>query len=195
MFFIKNNQKGSSLLEVLAILTIVSMLTISVMKIITNVYALLKQNMIVSEIKDVQKAISGVYNFSGNYELLFKDVDYRKILCETDKSIPNQMCIRDGDDNYSIKHRSSGLVTISPIDNYKSYSIKVEGLNKKNCIGLAEVNWVDRKRVDIYRLDINGSDVAYFPKRGNKEFPLAVTTIFEKCSENGDKNTVTLYFY
>jgi hypothetical protein len=150
--------------------------------------------MIISEIKDVQKAISGVYNFSGDYSFLFTDGDYKKVLCEKDKSIPNQMCMKSGE-SYNIKHRLSGNVIITPSGDYKSYSIKVDGLSKKNCIGLVEVNWVDRKKVDIYQLDINDEPMAYFPKQNEKTFPITKDRSIEKCSKNGRDNTITLYFY
>ena len=193
MSVIKNNQKGSSLLEALAVLTIISMLATSVIKVISNAYGVLKQSMVISEIRDLQKSISGVYNYSGTYKSLFED-DYYKILCETDKSIPNQMCIKDGA-TYKLVNRLSGNVILTPSADFTSYSIKVDGLSRKNCLEVVETSWVDRKKVDIYQLNINDVAVAYYPQRGGKSFPILSTTAISSCSKSGKNNTVELFFY
>ena len=194
MFFVKNNQKGSSLLEALAVLTIISLLGTSVIKLISSIYGLLKQNMVVSEVRDIQKSISGVYNFSGDYKTLFNDDDYYKILCETDKSIPNQICINNGS-SYDLVHRLSGKIIIAPNSDYSGYSIEVDQLTKKNCLELVEMNWIDRKKVDIYQLDVNDVTIAYFPKKNDKSFPITMDKALSSCSKSGKNNVIKWYFY
>ena len=111
MLLNKNNQNGNSLLEAMAVITVISMLSASAYKIISNAHGMFNMSMATSEIKDLQKAISGVYDFSGNYDELFAD-DVYKVLCEKDKSAPNQMCIKKGT-SYVLRHRLSGDVEIS----------------------------------------------------------------------------------
>ena len=193
MLMTKNSQKGSTMMEVLALLTIISIFSVFLIKIISNVYGIFKQSMAIYEIKDVQKGISGVYNFAGDYKILFDGVDYKEILCK-DKSIPSQMCIKSGS-SYEIKHRLSGDVIISPSTDFKSYTIKVDGLSKKNCIEFVNINWLDKKKVDIYQLDINDDPVAYFPIKNGKGFPVEFSTSFNKCTKEDKSNTVIWYFY
>lgn len=189
----KNNQCGSSLLEALAVISVIAVLSISALSVITNIYNMFKQSMATSEIRDIQRSISGIYNFSGDYKMLFQDDPY-KILCEEDRSIPNQMCLKSGS-SYKIKNRLSGNVTISPSADMKGYLVKYEGLSRKNCLELAEIDWLDRKRVDLYQLDINDTPVAFFPKKGEKGFPIATSVIFSSCSKSGKNNSITWHFY
>lgn len=194
MSFIKNNQKGSSLIETLGVLTIIMVLSVSAMKVISNAYEVLKQSLVIFEIKDVQKAISGVYNYSGNYNQLFKDNNQYKILCETDKTIPNQLCIKS-DSDYKLKHKLGGNIILTPWDDFNNYSIKVDGLNKKNCMEITEIDWVNKKKVDIYKLEINGSEVAHYPQEGEKSFPIPTMKAISSCSKNGKENFIELFFY
>lgn len=193
MLGIKNNQKGSSLIEALAVISVISVLSISALKIISSVYGLFKINMATNEIKELQKNISGVYNYSGNYKQFFEN-DVYKTLCETDKVAPSQMCVKN-DSSYILRHRLSGGVTIDKSDDSEGYLITFEGLNKKNCATLAQIEWLDRKKISIYQLNINETPVAYFPKRNNKVFPIDVKSAFSYCNKGGEKNTITWFFY
>ena len=193
MSIYKNNEKGSSLLEVLAVLSVVSVLGISTLKLISNGYNTFKQSMAESEIKDLQKSITGVYNYSGNYNELF-DNDVYKTLCETDKSAPSQMCMKNGS-SYKLRHKLSGDVFIEKAEDLNSYTIKFDNLSKKNCVSFAQLNWLDRKKISIYRLDINDTDVAYFPKKEDKGFPIEISEIFKNCNKEDNKNSITWYFY
>lgn len=187
----ESNQKGSSLIEVLGVISIVGILAISALKIITNIYELLKVSLATSEIKDLQKNISGVYNYSGDYEQLFLGDAY-KTLCETDKVAPNQMCVKK-DSSYVLKHRLSGSVVLDKSDDSKGYTITFGNLSKKNCVKLSQIEWLDRKKISIYQIDINETEVAHFPKKANKEFPITATTSSVAC--NKKENSITWYFY
>ena len=191
MFVNKNNQKGRSLVEVLAVLTIIAMLGASVIKVIGSIYAMLKENMATTEIKEIQKTISGVYNFSGNYDVLFQDDAY-KVLCETDKSLPSQMCLKSGT-SYRLRHRLSGNITINKNTDGSGYVVSFGELNKKNCVAFTQIDWLSRKKTHIYQLDINGAEVAYFPKKNDKGFPISTSTAFSSCNSNS--NTISWYFY
>lgn len=190
MTVVKNNQKGTSLMEALAVVSVIGVLTISIFNIIASTYDTFKQSMTSSDVKDLQKAISGVYNFSGDYGNLLKE-GYEKVLCETDKSIPSHMCIKSGG-GYNLRHRLGGKVEIGPGYNTKSYYIKFDGLSKKNCINLTQIDWLDRKKIDIYQMDINSDKVACFPKTNTcGGFPVS-SSAFSKCK---NKNSIKWYFY
>lgn len=193
MLLNKNNQKGNSLLEATAVITVISMLSASAYKIISNAHGMFNMSMATSEIKDLQKAISGVYDFSGNYDDLFAD-DVYKVLCEKDKSAPNQMCIKKGT-SYVLRHRLSGDVEISKSADSKSYLIKFKELSKKNCANFTQIDWLDRKKISIYQMDVNDTPIAYFPKRNDKGFPITAKTSFVSCNKKDGENSITWYFY
>lgn len=193
MFFNKNDQKGSSMMEALAFISIVSMLSASAFKVISNANGTFKMTMATSEIKELQKAISGVYDYSGDYNELFNNDTY-KVLCETDKSVPNQMCIKKGS-GYGLRHRLGGAVEITKGSDAKSYLIKFKGLTKKNCIKMTQIDWLERKKISIYQLDANDTAIAYFPKRGEKGFPISAAASFAGCNKKDGENAITWYFY
>ena len=194
MLFNKIDQKGSSLMEALAFISIISMLSVSAFKVISKANETFKMSMATSEIKELQKSISGVYDYLGDYNELFKDDNTYKILCETDKSVPNQMCIKKGS-GYALRHRLGGDVEIAKSSDAKSYLIKFKGLTKKNCVSMTQINWLERKKISIYQLDINDTAIAYFPKRGEKGFPISTAASFAGCNKKDRDNVITWYFY
>ncbi len=189
----KNNQRGSSLMEVLAVISIISLLSASAFKIISNVHNLLKVSLATNEIKELQKNISGVYNYSGNYDYLFQD-DVYKTLCETDKTAPSQMCVKTSS-SYVLRHRLSGNVTIEKSSDSNSYTITFGNLSRKNCASLSQIGWLDRKKISIYQLNINDTPAAYFPKKNDKEFPMQSKDAFSYCNKKDGENAVTWFFY
>ena len=76
--------------------------------------------------------------------------------------------------------------------NINNYSIKVDGLNKKNCMEITEIDWVNKKKVDIYKLEINGSEVAHYPQEGEKSFPIPTMKVISSCSKNGKENYIEI---
>ena len=191
MFFEKNNQKGASLVEVLGVLTIISLIGTATLKLVTNSYGLFKQSMVTSEITELQKIISGNYCFSGEYEIDDTPANFYKKICEKDKTAPNQMCLKSGG-SYVLKHRLGGNVKIEKKEN-SGYSIEFENINRRACVSLSQIDWLQRRKTNIYQLDINNVAVAYYPKKGNKSFPLTVNNSITGC--NKDINTIKWYFY
>ena len=189
----KSNQKGSSLIEVLGVISIVGILVISALNIITNIYGLLKVSLATGEVKDLQKSISGVYNYSGNYDQLFQG-DVYKTLCETDKVAPNQMCVKK-DSSYILRHRLSGSVVLNKSSDSMSYTITFGNLSKKNCIKLSQIEWLDRKKISIYQMNINETPAAYFPKKNDKVFPIPTKDTFSYCNKDDGENEITWFFY
>ena len=195
MFLYKNNQKGSSLIEILGVITIIALIGIAALKLVSNTYGLFKQSMATYEIKDLQNIITSNYAFSGVYDFDYNNDnvnDINKMLCEIDKIAPNHMCLKSGDE-YILRHRLNGYITIERTSDIRSYSIEFDNINKRGCISLSQIDWLDRKKVNIYQIDINNTPVAYFPKRSNKGFPVTSDVSINNC--NKDTNTIKWYFY
>lgn len=218
MLLNKNNQKGATMMEALAVLTIISMLGMSIIKMIGSVFDMYNQSMITSEIKDLQKAITGKYQFNGTYKALFdgKSADQvAQTLC-SEKLAPFKMCV-----NNKLFHSGKGAVTVEPvkiynmsggvIDNYGRYSILFDGLKNKTCMSIASINWAVKGSLILYKLEINKNkdfqgdsekEALYkktFDLPNNKTaetfvFPVKPEDVMGACS-NKDDNSVKWTFF
>lgn len=202
------------MLETLGVLTIVMMLGISTFKLINSIMDMFKQNMVVSEVKDMQKVISDRYKFEGNYKGLFEDGGTRRtpeqvsaFLCES-KMAPNQMCVKG-----RLHHRMSGDVWVMPIENYdedgnpiedySKYALVFWGLTDKTCVNAAQINWYSKQKSDIYKMVINGGvagkemvvDLPYNDEDGlSGRFPVSGIDAMRACSADND-NTIEWVFF
>ena len=102
----KTNQCGSTMIEAMAAIAIVGVLTVAGLKLAASLFDLFKQNMVVNEIRELQKNISARYSADGDYTAL-GEADLDQLI--KDKIIPNQM-VADG----KIFHSLSGEVSVGP---------------------------------------------------------------------------------
>ena len=168
MLLDRNNQKGATMMETLGVLAIFVMMGAAAFGLISNIWGLLKQNMVVNEARDIQKAISDSYKAEGTYKKLFKEEGNEwdavtnpsaaaRPLC-AEKIAPYQMC-----SGGELHHRLSGKVFVSPDDEdvgaedpkYNKYKLTFMGLSKKACVALTRINWFTQKQSAIYRMSIN----------------------------------------
>ena len=154
------NQIGSSMVEMLGVLTILGMVGMAAIKFIGGVHNVFIQNMVVSEARDLQKSISDRYRFEGNYaQELFNGRScgedggsdtVASFICNN-KMAPFQMC-----SGGKLHHKGGGEVKICQhTDNDKYYMI-FYNLSDTACAALAQVNWYTRQKSDIYQMVING---------------------------------------
>ena len=108
-------QKGNTMLEALAAIAIVSVLSVSVINLIGNMFSAFKQNMIENEIREVQKNIVDRYRIEGNYTAL-ENITAEKIIEE--RLVPSQMAVGS-----KIVHRLNGNVEINISDLGEKYFI------------------------------------------------------------------------
>lgn len=212
MLFIKNNQKGATMLETLGVLTIISMLGIGTIKLVGNVMAMFKQSLVVNEVRDIQQAISGRYSFEGNYSELFKDtteygnsvedqIIIANLLC-SEKMIPNQLC-----GGGMLRHRMGGDIWILNTDDenkFMRYALQFEGLTDKACLNLAQINWHNKKKSNIYSISIFNYNtlklkVVLPDSREDytdviKPFPISLDYITNAC-KGDDNNVIQWEFY
>ena len=185
---------------------------------IGNVFDMYNQAMISSEIRDLQKNISGRYQFDGSYKNLFAGKNAEQIsqkICE-DRLAPFKMCV-----NGKIVHSGKGSVIIEPvkiydmngnvIDNYGRYSILFDGLKNKTCMNLASMNWSTKGALTLYKMELNFNkdfqgdsekEKKYkvnFDLPNNKTadslvFPVYPNNVSGACS-NGDNNSIKWTFF
>lgn len=203
------NQKGSSMIEMLGVLTIVGMIGMGSIKIISSVYNLFIQNMIVTEARDLQKALSERYRFEGNYTIeLFNnrscegDQDtVAQFIC-SQKLAPFQMC-----SGGRLHHKGGGDVKVCAHADNNKYYITFYNLTNNSCAALAQVNWYTRQKSDIYQMviysgtasedDVNTFVVDSSYSKNNETthtFPVTTIQALGACN-NQDNNVVQLTFF
>ena len=198
MVLTKNNQKGSTMMETLGVLGIFIMMGAAVLGLISNIWGLFKQNMVVNEARDIQKAISESYKAEGNYKKLLENYeadsdDPIRQLC-SEKIVPFQMCSGD-----KLKHRLGGQVFVSPVEEgepYSKYMLTFTGLSKKACISLAQINWFTQKQSAIYGMIINDKDPILRNGSDQTLYNFSIGNAMNACdnSTNGT-NSIGWIFY
>lgn len=203
MVFMKKNQSGATMVEAIGFLTVVIMLGLSSIKLVGNLYGLFKQSLVVNEIKDLQKVISGRYKFEGNYKELLENKtpeETAAFLCDK-KMAPFQMCI-----NGLLYNRAGGEVWVVPFEeidedgnsykNYTKYKMIFSGLNDRACVEAAQINWYTQQKSDVYKMIINSEsennlvvDLPYNQQDETKAFPVLPSDVMQACNE-GDDNQI-----
>lgn len=198
------NQVGSSMIEMLGVLSVAGMLGYGVLKIIGTVHEFFIKNMVVSEARDLQKKISERYSFEGVYDTtLFSgrtcegDDTVAEYICQQ-KLAPDQMC-----SNGKLHHRGGGDVKIcqSEDDNDKDkYVMIFYELSKTTCVSLVQTDWYTRKKSYIYSMVVNGANGTTIYSNyiaGDHEdnvFPVSAAKAMAICN-NEDDNTVQMTFF
>lgn len=162
MFMRKSSdQNGATMMETLAVLSVITILGIGILGIISNVMSKFKQSMTVGQIQELQKNITERYAVEGKYDQLGTNAT---LIAE--KVIPASMI--SGDQLY---HRLGGKVIISKDDVFNSddyYNVTFFGLNKMACIDILQVNWVKRQNSDMVAISVNAETLFLLPY-GNYE--------------------------
>lgn len=202
----KFNQFGSSMIEMLGVLTIITMLGISVIKLVGNIFDMFKQNLVISEIKEVQKLISDRYKFEGNYRTLFQGRTPEQVvayLCNQ-KMVPYQMCV-----NGEMHHRMGGSVWVLPVEmvegegiDYEKYALVFEDLSDKTCVEAAQINWYMQHKSEIFQMIVNSNmadkrlavEMPHKAQADSRVFPVNVSDVMDACSTDGE-NTIEWVFY
>ena len=188
---LKNNQKGSTMLEAMGALSVVTVFTIAAISLVSSMFDMFKQNMVVNEIKEIQKLITSRFQLEGSYENLFKmDIDDLR----EEKLLPSQMFIND-----KIYHRLGGEVEISESDMGKNYySVTFNDLNNRACLNLSQIEWIVNQGSDLVELKIN-KNVFKMPISKNKvepgsdnALPMNLTKASKSCDD--EDNTITWTF-
>lgn len=201
------NQLGSSMIEMLGVLSVVGMVSYGLIKFIGAAHDLFIQNMVVSEARDLQKKISERYSFEGVYNsTLFSgrsclDNDtVAAYICEQ-KLAPFQMC-----SNGKLHHRGGGAVKICEFIDEEGnqisdkYNMTFYGLSKRSCVTLVQNDWYTRKKSYIYSMVVNGASGTtifsnYIPgDHDDNVFPVSATKAMAICNSE-DNNSVQMTFF
>jgi len=182
------NQKGGTMVEAIAVISIMTVLGISAIKLIGGLFDGFKQNIVTSEIGELQKNVSARYSVDGHYGNLGTVATLVK-----EKVVPNQMLA-----NGKIYHRLGGEVLIEKSAlSTLYYQITFKDLSPKACMNLSQINWMTHQGSDLIQLQIN-STIFVLPidgvKRGDsKALPLDVARAAQSCKVKGS-NTIIWTF-
>lgn len=147
----KIEQKGNTMLETLAAISIVSILGISAIGLIGKMFDMFKQNIIEDEIKEVHKLITQRYRLEAVYseldDLTVEDFAKQKL-------VPSQMIAGD-----KLIHKLNDEVKIKSSElGDKFFDVTFEGLPNRTCVNLALINWNANQTSDLYQIQIKGKE-------------------------------------
>lgn len=146
-------QLGRTMIEMLAVLSILGVLITSITTVVYSMYDKYKSSTIISQIRDLRKAINSRYSALGVYTGLTS-----KILID-ERLAPPQMV-----QGQKLLHPYQGEVTLA-VGNVggrnRSYKISFPALPYKNCVELATLNWELEATATLSNITINKSSFGW----------------------------------
>ncbi|MBS4772733.1 MAG: hypothetical protein KHX55_00460 [Proteobacteria bacterium] len=189
----KSEQKGGTMMEALMVLSIITVLSISGIKLMNGLFTMFKQNMVSNELIEIQKNIAARYRVFGYYNDIPTDIeDWKK-----EKLLPSQMIAND-----EIHHRLGGKVTILP--KFKNaddelavyYTVQFDGIPQKTCFVIGQINWTMSQSSDLIELKINDHDPFVLPTRdsgvekgADNALPVKLNVLMDAC-KSGDNTMI-----
>lgn len=141
------SQAGRTMIEMLAVLTIIGVVFSSIMMVVGSMYDKYKSSTILLQIRDLRKAVNNRYSALGVYTGL-----NAKLLID-EKLAPPQMI-----QGQKLRHSYQGEVTLG-VGNTggknRSYKITFASLPYKNCVELATINWEVDSMATLAGITIN----------------------------------------
>lgn len=184
----KSEQKGGTMMEALMVLSIITVLSISGIKLMNSLFTMFKQNMVSNELIEIQKNIAARFRVFGFYDdIPTKIEDWKK-----EKLLPSQMIVGD-----SIHHRLGGEVLIAPKkkntgdEHSVYYTIQFKGIPRKTCFVIGQINWTMSQSSDLIELKINDQEPFVLPTRdsgvekgADNALPVKQNVLMDACKEN-----------
>ncbi len=190
----KEQQAGRSMVEMVLVIGIIGVLTMTIMKTIGNVYERWQLSCIASELRDIQKNITRRYAVSGYYDSI-KDMDAQDLLEE--KMVPESVVKGSG-----MMHTAGGQIVIEPVKasggNYSAcstscdkYGVTFKSLSPRSCLDMVSLNWQVKGGTDLVAV-CKGSSCAEWGGTGDLALPATAGLVNKFCSS--DKNDIRWIF-
>ena len=166
---IKSNQKGTTMMEAIAAISVVTVMAVGVIKLIGGMFESFKQNMIENEIQEVQKRLVYRYRLKCNYA-----------------NIPTTV------------ENINGEVTIATSTLGSDYfDVTFKGLPLRSCVNLSQINWNNGQNSDLLRLKINTKTfvlpVGNVSAGDDNALPMTMQKAVDSC-KSGDDNVIIWTF-
>ncbi len=150
---INESQSGRTMIEMLAVLTLIGVVFSSIMMVVGSMYDKYKSSVILLQIRDLRKAINNRYSALGVYTGI-----NAKLLID-EKLAPAQMV-----NGQKLIHAYQGEVTFG-VGNTggknHSYKITFPSLPYKNCVELATINWEVDNTATLASITINKTQFSW----------------------------------
>lgn len=178
----KNSQSGRTMIETIAVLGIIGLVTSGLITMTTSVYNKYRIASITSQIKDLQKNIRTRYSALGNYSNLGDAATLPKLI--SDKVIPSNMLL-----NGTVVHAFGGSVVFnentallkdSVSGGVTRYSINFKDVRKEACVELLSLSWAINESSDLY--SITTRNKTYSWDSTTLPLPMDVATVYNICA-------------
>ena len=182
---LKNCQKGSSMIEVIGVMGIISMITVGIFATISKIYDRYHQTAVITQIRDLQKNIQMRYATASDYRDLTKSNAVKTLIEE--RVIPYDMVSGD-----AIYNAYNGAVALSGTQ--YDYTISFSNLKKAGCIDLLTMDWTVNNTSDLIKLQVDGKTYTWTGDVSTLELPISLTDAAARCKDNQSQNTIKWTF-
>lgn len=179
----RNNEYGRSMIEILGVLAIIGMVTMSLGKLISSMHDRYKISRITQQITDLKKSLSNRYAAYGDYSVI-KVADI----------ISGRIVSGDMIEGGKVMHAYGSAVEFA--GDKDTYQVTFKELPQRVCLELALMNWQFHGDSDLFRIKINDTTFNWpiMAGEGSKEMPVSISDATAACNKDDDKNIITWTF-
>ena len=177
----RNHQNGRSMVEMVLVIGIIGVLAVSAIMAASSIYDRWQLSKVNSELRDLQKRISGRYAVVGVYD---------ELTDELKNVVPELM--HKGD---KFVHSFGGEVLIVPMcgEECDKYGITFKNLPKQACRDLLLINWQVKSGTDLFKIKHSSGDLSWNYDEGEEPgLPVGFDDVNVIC--RGEKNDITWIF-
>lgn len=172
------NESGYTLIESIGFIAVLTMLTVAIISLVSNMLDKYRVSRVTQQIVDIQKAID--YRFSSKED--YSDLTVKLLIDE--KIIPGDMT-----EGNKFFHAYKGDVKIKDARGSSVYEIEFAGLPLQPCIELAMIDWTSGHNSHLLYMSVNGTNFVWFGKE-NKLLPMQLGNALTACKANRSNEIV-----
>ena len=182
---LKDCQKGSSMVEMIGVMSVIAMITVGIFATVSKIYDRYLQSTVVTQIRDLQKNIQMRYAAAADYRDLSKSNIIPTLIEE--RVIPYNMVSGD-----EIFNAYKGVVTISGTQ--YEYTISFSDIKKAGCVDLVTMSWTVSNTSDLIKLKFGGKTYTWTGENSTLQLPVSVVDAASFCSDNPTQNVIEWTF-
>ena len=177
----KDSEQGYTLIEVVAVLSIVGVLMMSMSMVVSSMFTRYKTNRIQDQLITLQKVVNQRFVADGNYSRA------KSSFLIDDKVIPSDMV----NDNDLVVAMGKGEI----LPGNTTFRIRFSELPLTACINLALMSWVSQDTSDLVSMKINNKTFNWPRKAASEDSSMPITAgVASTTCQRGDDNTITWEF-
>ncbi|MBR1649444.1 MAG: hypothetical protein IJ689_07615 [Alphaproteobacteria bacterium] len=189
------SQKGYTLIESIAFIAIISMVAISIIKVINSMMDRYKVSRVNSQVVELQRAISNRFSASANYSTLNNALLKRENLAPGDVHWVDDTMYNKFDGQITVNGTYSS--TVQMIKSGEAFEIQFQNLPKNACVELVTQDWQNNQYAHLATMIVNGKWCYWrtYPNAAYKDcmMPLSYTLANSRCSST-QSNTIRWIF-